>query len=411
MENDIIFSWALDADGEWKHVDDVPRGLACNCVCPHCNERLKACQGEHPELRSHGFSHHSKTRRANLKICYYVSLYKRAESIIKEKGCVHAPSYFGIFRDIDLKFKKDSIRIDNEFEREDKQPDVIATSVDGEQYLIEFVFNCKVQHKKPIDYKNLTCLEINLSKQTFETLEDFLLHSKEDRQWLNNENYFNRVEETYRKENKSVRLVPEEECQQCELKSLCVAVKNKDKTGPLFIENSGNQYRLCKTEEYKVKLEEKRIEEEREEERRRQELELNLRRMAEERNRAEIEERKKKEEERIEEEKREAERRRQAQELEMANLRRMAEEQNRAEIEERKKRDWERKHRFNELKKQNAPQSPVIIDEEPSCFNCRSNLSWGNIDELARCGAYISLGIKMMNNPDVAKNCRLYKHK
>ena len=371
MENDIIFSWALDADGEWKHVDDVPRGLACNCVCPHCNERLKACQGEHPELRSHGFSHHSKTRRANLKICYYVSLYKRAESIIKEKGCVHAPSYFGIFRDIDLKFKKDSIRIDNEFEREDKQPDVIATSVDGEQYLIEFVFNYKVQHKKPIDYKNLTCLEIDLSKQTFETLEDFLLHSKDDRQWLNNENYFNRVEETYRKENKSVRLVPEEECQQCELKSLCVAVKNKDKTGPLFIENSGNQYRICKTEEYKVKLEE----------------------------------------ERIEEEKREAERRRLAQELEMANLRRMAEEQNRAEIEERKKRDWERKHRFNELKKQNAPQSPVIIDEEPSCFNCRSNLSWGNIGELARCGAYISLGIKMMNNPDVAKNCRLYKHK
>ena len=45
---------------------------------------------------------------------------------------------------------------------------------DNKQYIIEFTFDYKVQHKQAIDYKNLNCLEINLSNQTLETLEKFL---------------------------------------------------------------------------------------------------------------------------------------------------------------------------------------------------------------------------------------------
>ena len=34
MSDERIFSWAEDAHGRMAHVDNVPRGLKCNCFCP-----------------------------------------------------------------------------------------------------------------------------------------------------------------------------------------------------------------------------------------------------------------------------------------------------------------------------------------------------------------------------------------
>ena len=168
MGNNFVFSWAEDAQGKMVHVDDVPRGLACGCVCPFCREKLLA---RHGDIKEHGFAHHSDNRRANLNICYMVVLYKLAEQIIQTRKKIHAPSYYGIFKEKDIEFV--DVKIDGRYEREDKQPDVIATTKDNQQYIIEFTFDYKVQHKQAIDYKNLNCLEINLSNQTLESVEKF----------------------------------------------------------------------------------------------------------------------------------------------------------------------------------------------------------------------------------------------
>lgn len=141
------------------------------------------------------------------------------------------------------------VKIDSRFEREDKQPDVIATTHDNKQYLIEFVFNYKVQHKQDIDYHNLTCLEVDLSNQTLETLEQFLLSSNTDRRWINNEVYFNGIELIYRSRGKSVKVASETDCQQCNLRYSCCAVKETSiSSTPILIENNGQKYKLCKTE-------------------------------------------------------------------------------------------------------------------------------------------------------------------
>lgn len=249
MSNNLVFSWAEDAQGKMVHVDDVPRGLACGCVCPCCYEKLLA---RHGDVKEHGFAHHSDNRGANLKICYMVILYKLAEQIIQTRKKIHAPSYYGIFKEKDIEFV--DVKIDGRYEREDKQPDVIATTKDNQQYIIELTFDYKVQHKQVIDYKSLNCLEINLSNQTLETVEKFLLEENTDRTWINNQAYFDNIETCYRKADKHIIIKDVDECKGCKLYKKCVGVK-KGSSSLLVINNNGKHYRICKPEQYKVAIE------------------------------------------------------------------------------------------------------------------------------------------------------------
>lgn len=264
MSNLFVFSWAENAEGKMVHVDDVPRGLDCDCVCPYCHEKLMA---RHGNIREHGFAHHSDNRGANLKICYMVILYKLAEQIVQTKKRIYAPSYYGIFPEKNIEFI--DVKIDGRFERADKQPDVIATTADGKRYLIEFTFDYKVQHKRSIDYKNLNCIEINLSKQSLESVEKFLLESNSDRKWLNNQDYFDNIEFRYKKENKVITLKDEKECERCLLKHDSCSVKSKNFSLPLIIENNGHRYRICKQEPHKG-VHRQRLKEQEEREHRRQ---------------------------------------------------------------------------------------------------------------------------------------------
>ena len=253
MGNNFVFSWAEYAQGKMVHVDDVPRGLACGCVCPCCHEKLLA---RHGDVKEHGFAHHSDNRGANLNICYMVILYKLAEQIIQTRKKIHAPSYYGIFKEKDIEFA--DVKIDGRYEREDKQPDVIATTKDNQQYIIEFTFDYKVQHKQALDYKNLNCLEINLSNQTLESVEKFLLEDNTDRIWFNNQEYFYSIEPRYEMANKRIEVKNEDECKMCELYNSCVGVRAKESGSILVIENSGKRYRICKPEQYDVAVEDKR---------------------------------------------------------------------------------------------------------------------------------------------------------
>lgn len=251
MSQGFVFSWA-EKDGRMVHIDSVPRGLNCGCVCPYCHEKLLA---RHGDIREHGFAHHSDNREANLEICYMVSLYKLAEQIVQTNKRIHVPSYYGIYDETDIKFI--DVKVDSRFKREDKQPDIIAVTNDQKQYLIEFIFKYKVQHRQTVDYKNLSCLEIDLSNQDFDSLENFLLSSKDERRWINNDIYFHCIENKYKKEGKTVKVVSENDhCSQCELKHSCCAVMTPHvEYAPLSIENNGQKYRICDIGQYEKAIE------------------------------------------------------------------------------------------------------------------------------------------------------------
>ena len=232
--SEVIFSWAEDANGKMVHVDSVSQGLSCCCTCPCCHERLLA---RHGEIRAHGFAHNSDNRGANLKICYMVIMYKLAEQIIQYEKKIRVPSYYGIFKGRDIHFSK--FTLDSQYD-----------TSEGEHYLIEFTFDYKVQHKRKIDYKNMNCIEIDLSYQTLETLRDFLLNSDQDRKWLNNQSYFEQIEELYSKHDQRVKVTDENECIRCDLNTICYGIRLKEDQPPIIIENSGKSYRVCKIEEF-----------------------------------------------------------------------------------------------------------------------------------------------------------------
>lgn len=55
MENQsLLQSFAMDKDGRIRSVDEVARGLACECFCPSCTDAVMARQGE---IREWHFAH------------------------------------------------------------------------------------------------------------------------------------------------------------------------------------------------------------------------------------------------------------------------------------------------------------------------------------------------------------------
>lgn len=356
MKYDIVFSYAQNEQGEIVHVDSVPKGKHCKCVCPNCKEELIA---RHGDVRQHGFAHVSDTRQANLKMCYKVILYKLAEQLIATKKQIFAPSYYGIYKEGIINF--DNIEIDNRYERSDKQPDVIATTKENQQYLIEFILDDIVQHNKDIFYHNLSCLEIDLSNQTLESLENFLFSSSENRRWINNEIYFNGIEEKYQKANKPIKLKNEEDCTLCKVKHSCCAVK--DKCGyPILINNNGNIFRLCKTNDFNDLIKKEENIDTNQDCARTNNLENNL----------------------------------------ISNQNTIHQKGHNAD---------KRLEIYNQKRYQFSHHKRVFNPDEKSCFNCQYNLNWANKHGYANCGIYHTLGIPQKIDPSYAKNCSSYNPK
>ena len=231
------------------------------------------------------------------------------------------------------------------------------------------MFKYKVQHKQTLDYKNHTCIEIDLSNQSLESLEKFLLSSSEDRKWLNSEDYFNRIEVTYHNAGKAIKIVNELECEHCDFRYDCCAVTQS--YSPFVIENSGIRYRLCKTEFYeqKQKAMKKRLEKEEQARKERIEWQKEQRRLQEER-------------------------------------------QNEARIQEKRNKMNIAPIEYSAMVYPSDEGMTDVEAEQRTCFNCQSNLTWANRDGRANCGIYISMRLPRQRvNPEYAKQCPRFRLK
>lgn len=190
---------AKSKNGEIKYVLDVPNGNACNCVCPICNEALTAKHGNKDvNIRGHipHFAHQSGKEMcegAQMSV-----MHLKAQQIIIDRGLVMAPRYRGIKERV-LKFV--SAKPEERKEWCGIRPDVFGVSEDGKKWAVEIYYTNKVDRIKEEKIKehNLSCFEIDITGQTFDSLENFLLNSADSRWWINNPNYDEIIKEEERK--------------------------------------------------------------------------------------------------------------------------------------------------------------------------------------------------------------------
>ena len=57
MSSDAYLTWAINQEGDLVHVDEVPNGNDCGCICPHCKSKLCAKNGGDGEKMIHHFAH------------------------------------------------------------------------------------------------------------------------------------------------------------------------------------------------------------------------------------------------------------------------------------------------------------------------------------------------------------------
>lgn len=174
-------------------VDDVESGLACNCTCPGCGDRLVAKKGD---IKVHHFAHYSKPDRLS---CYETMIHCLAKEIVEEERRIFLPSLrvyptrvlrlypcnratfrarcerMKLVRDIVHQGTVKTGKVLVETRMGDIIPDV-ACMVNGQWLLVEFHVTHRVNDEKlaKIQRLNLPAIEIDLSKVDRRILRDEL---------------------------------------------------------------------------------------------------------------------------------------------------------------------------------------------------------------------------------------------
>lgn len=197
-DHELIY--ALDVSGKLVYIEDIPlekRGLACQCICPKCKKNVIAKLGHDvPHGKSPHFAHlkGSACRGATMTV-----LHRLAEEILEEEKSVMLPEYKKGYYTI-LSERKTFIRVEVELrvDRPDLQPDIVGITSDGSRWNIEIRNTSEVKDNKISKIKRscLTCLEIDVrghETDKKEELKEFLINSIENRRWINNPVYEDRL--------------------------------------------------------------------------------------------------------------------------------------------------------------------------------------------------------------------------
>ena len=175
--------------GKIVSVDEVEKGLACNCICPHCGATLEAKKGK---VNVHHFAHYDKD---DTSFCSESALHLAAKEVLKEERKIMLPSlrvghnhfevlpdkYIFRYNSIDV---EKSVSVDGEIIR----PDVIVYN-ENAKLAIEILVSHAVddEKKEKIKRAKLTTVEISLDIDDIlnkETLRIFLISKISNKKWI-----------------------------------------------------------------------------------------------------------------------------------------------------------------------------------------------------------------------------------
>ena len=177
--------------GNLVHIDDVPRGLKCECVCPACGGALIAQKGR---IKAHHFAH---AKGEDCAAGYETALHLVAKDLLLERREVALPAVEVSFSSYRKPIEIAPERVDSlesvQLERRVGEiiPDVLAT-VGGRKLLIEIRVTHTVDDLKlaKIRRLNLSTVEIDLSNSrsglSLDELASHVIEPSPRKAWLYN---------------------------------------------------------------------------------------------------------------------------------------------------------------------------------------------------------------------------------
>ena len=184
-------------EGKLLHISEVPRGLACGCVCPACGDRLVARQSQ---LREHHFAHAAGN---DCRTAVETALHLAAKEILARRKEIVLPSveiqfHFLRYRDGGNKsltiapegcYQLTSIALERRLTN--IVPDILAP-VQNRPLLIEVRVKHGIEAQKLERIQNLdmSTVEIDLSAAPrdlpWKDLEELVVESGTHKRWIYN---------------------------------------------------------------------------------------------------------------------------------------------------------------------------------------------------------------------------------
>lgn len=197
---------------ELLHIDSVPNGLGCNCVCPHCKHELLAKNGG--SKNTHHFAHASGAEECGK--ARMTALHILAQQILAKDMKVMLPDYIGKYyppvRTGLMVF--DEVLVEKNSNVGDSQirPDCIGIKYDEFGLTHKLLIEIRVTHKvdehklQHIRSAESACIEIDLSEMlktdySVESITQRLKEGKSDRIWLSCPKYDAREAERQKQED------------------------------------------------------------------------------------------------------------------------------------------------------------------------------------------------------------------
>lgn len=172
-------------------IDDVPNGLKCNCICPHCGNELVA-RNNPINKREHHFAHRGG---ADCKGARMTALHMLAQNVLERDKIVMLPSYNTEYVTHDAQLKVfDDVVLEQVWKDESstRKPDCVCSQKDGKIPLwVEIFCRHKVDdiREQDIRRRQVYCIEIDFSdllaiEYTEEDVINRLTIDTEHRKWI-----------------------------------------------------------------------------------------------------------------------------------------------------------------------------------------------------------------------------------
>jgi len=172
-------------NGQIVEINEVEKGLACNCICPSCGSPLIARKGQ---KKIHHFAHYKADCKAALETAIHLAAKK---ILLEEKRILVPPMVLKTYHSEKV-IRKEGFIYFNEIKTEKKinnlRPDLIARYGKNE-LIIEIAVTHFVDEEKIQQIKNsgITALEIDLSKLkriNFNDLRKILIKNINLKTWI-----------------------------------------------------------------------------------------------------------------------------------------------------------------------------------------------------------------------------------